>query len=331
MNTPVFDFIGVGNALLDSIALVDDAFLPSVGGAKGGMELIDGETKVKILQSLPQAPVDAPGGSACNTTYALSCLGLKTTFLGKTGPDAEGTFYRETFASVGGDLSRFKSGNLPTGRCLSLVTPDAQRTMRTYLGSASDLSITDISVADFQGSRHAHIEGYMLFNQPLTQHVLECAKLAGCTISLDLSSFEVVHATRAILPDLLRQYVTVIIANEDETSAYFGSSLSYSDMALAFATICPLAVVKLGKSGSLVAQGSHLHTIAPALVEKPLESTGAGDAWAGGFLYGWLQGQPLPVCGSYGSILGAEVVKIMGATLPASHWPSVKEKLQAVA
>ena len=164
-------------------------------------------------------------------------MGASCSFLGKIGNCEEGAFYRDSFAKLGGDITRFKVGSISNGRCLSLVTPDGERTMRTDLGAAMSLSPDEISVSDFVGCTHAHIEGYLLFNESLMLRVIESAKEAGCTISLDLASFEVVNATKSILPGILRNYVDIVFANEEEAAAFTDINEDYSarDVALSYA------------------------------------------------------------------------------------------------
>lgn len=309
--------------MVDSLARVDDAFLARIGGAKGGMELIDADTMEGITRMLDN-PEQAAGGSAANTTLGLARLGLPVSLLGKLGNDAGADFYRRAFAEAGGDCTRLKTGEEPNARCVSLITPDSERTMRTHLGAAMTLEPTEIEVADFSGCQHAHIEGYLLFNQGLTAKILDCAREAGCTISLDLASFEVVQAAAGILPDILRNYVDIVFANEEEAAAFCGPKITDPlEQARHLAGLCGIAAVKLGARGSIIVRDDECLEITskPA---KAIDTTGAGDLWAAGFLYGWLAGKPLRACGAYGSILGAEVVQIIGANIPAQRWTAIK-------
>jgi len=322
-----FKLIGVGSPVVDTLANVDDAFLQAhVPGDKGGMELVDAAAIAEIIGKLDGPLVQAPGGSAGNTAVGVAHLGLPTTFLGKLGNDENAVFYRDSFKAIGGDIERFKTGEVANGHCLSMVTPDSERTMRTDLGAAMTLSPDDVSPEDFAGVDHAHIEGYLLFNRDLLYRVLECAKLAGCTVSLDLASFEVVGAAKDILPDVLKDSVDIVFANEDEAAAFTDMGDDYMGMAAHLSQLCDIAAVKLGKAGSLIQQGNDLHRIEPNLVQA-VDTTGAGDLWAAGFLYGWLSGKDLPTCGRYGSILGAEVVQIMGAAIPADRWEVIRGQL----
>jgi len=323
------DLIGIGAPVVDSVAQISEEFLSQISGAKGGMELINDEIMFSILGKLPAAPVEASGGSAGNTIQCATRLGLKTSFIGKLGNDAAADFYRENFRKVGVDIARFKRAELPNARCLSLVTPDSQRTMRTNLGASLTLSPADVTTADFANCRHAHFEGYLLFNQELALHLLKCAKQAGCSISLDLAAHEVVAANRDLLPKIFAEYITLLIANEDEAATLTGLDKNQPEAtALALGEFCSTAVMNRGKNGSLIAANGELHRIPVNLVENPVDTTGAGDSWLAGFLYGWLNNKPLGISGRYGAILGAEVVQQVGASIPEARWIEIKKQIQ---
>ncbi|MDP0500302.1 MAG: adenosine kinase [Verrucomicrobiota bacterium JB022] len=324
-----FDLIGVGSPIVDTLVHIDEAFLTSRQAEKGGMVLIDEENMQELLKAVP-AGADMPGGSSGNTAYTCSILGLRTTFLGKLGSDEGGKFYRKSFQEVGGNDERFKVGRMANGRCLSLITPDGERTMRTHLGAAATLNPADLSPLDFAGCRHAHIEGYLAFNPDLLEAVLLSAHRAGCTISLDLASFEVVRAARETLPRTLQHYVDVALANEEEAEAFFGAGKTHAEMALQLAKYCRIGIVKAGKDGAYLAEGSSVVHVPAEVVAKPVDTTGAGDIWAAGFLYAWLNGESLEVAGQYGSILGSAIVQHLGPHLPADAWPAVQERLKAV-
>ena len=320
--------IGVGSPIVDDIAQVAEAFLSRVDGGKGGMELVEAEVLADLIGQLETPPAEAPGGSAGNTLFALARMGASATFLGKTGNCVGGEYYRKRFAELGGDSSRFKIGDLPNGRCLSLVTPDAERTMRTHLGAAMTLDPGEISPRDFDGCRHAHIEGYLLFNRDLIAKVLSSAREAGCTISLDLASFEVVEAARDILPDLLSDTVDMVFANEEEAGALTGIRDDYPAMARELARYCEIAAVKAGAAGSWIATGEDLFHAPAERVEEVVDTTGAGDLWAAGFLYGWINGMPLQRCAELGSLLGARVVRQQGSELPDAVWDEVMKRVR---
>ncbi len=317
-----FDLIGVGSPIMDLLAQVSDEFLArNVSGEKGGMVLVDRTEMERIIRLLPGEPGYATGGSAANATYNATRLGLRSTFLGKLGNDELARVYRRRFETAGVDGSRFKQGSVPNARCLALVTPDAQRTLRTDLGAAMTLAPTEITVEDFRGCRHAHIEGYLVFNQALADSVLGAARAAGCTTSVDLSSFEVVNASRSWLFSQFHKGLDVVFANEDEIRALFQDDTSdFPTLAKRLAGYGVIAAVKVGKDGAWIANGSELHRIAPVAVANVVDTNGAGDAWAAGFLFGYLKDWPLPSCGAIASVLGAETVMHIGPIIPQTQW-----------
>jgi sugar/nucleoside kinase (ribokinase family) len=318
--------IGVGNPVVDSIAQIEENFLSQVEGEKGGMVLVDTATITKLTRALANVPTLVPGGSAGNTTFALARMGVPSLFLGKIGNCSLGEFYRKRYADLGGNPERFKIGDVPNGHCLSLVTPDGERTMRTDLGAAMTLLPDEISPDDFRGADHAHIEGYLLFNEALMRKVIESAKAAGCTISLDLASFEVVNAAKAILPGILEDYVDLVFANEEEAAALTNLS-DYEAMAAEMAKYCQIAALKIGPEGSYVAGNGAVEKVAPVKAETLVDTTAAGDLWAAGFLYGWSRRLPLREAARIGSILGSAVVQVEGSELPEETWNSILTEL----
>jgi len=321
-----FDLIGVGSPIMDLLARVPDEFLRRhVAGDKGGMVLVDADEMARIVALLGEAPAHATGGSAANATFNATRLGLRTTFLGKLGHDEAADIYRRTFEAAGVDGRRFKRGPHANARCLALVTPDAQRTMRTCLGAALTLAPEEVSAADFAGCRHAHIEGYLVFNRALADAVLAAARAAGCTTSLDLSSFEVVNASRDWLFAQFRRGIDIVFANEDEIRALFEDHSSpFDTLTRRLAGHGVLAAVKVGKAGAWIGQGDALHRVEPRRVERVIDTNGAGDAWAAGFLFAHLRGWQLPACGEVASLMGAATVSHLGPIIPDAHWPEVR-------
>jgi sugar/nucleoside kinase (ribokinase family) len=325
MSRPAFELLGVGNPIMDILAHVEDSFLQQhVAGDKGGMVLVDDEDIASLLHRIGDRVAMMPGGAAANTTLGATKLGLRTAYLGKIGGDVTAEHYLANFTAAGGDASRFKRASLPNGRCLSMVTPDGQRTMRTHLGAAMTLHPDEVTLADFRGCRHAHIEGYLLFNPALADKVMATARAAGCTLSLDLASFEVVNVARDWIFQQLREGVHIVFANEDEAKALFQQERDYETYARELAQFGGIAAVKMGKDGAWVAQGTDLHRVFPVSVERVVDTTGAGDAWAAGFLYGHLRGKSLAVAGAIGSMMGAETVQHLGASIPDVHWPRLR-------
>jgi len=321
--------IGVGSALVDQLAQVPEAFLATVRGGKGGMVLVDDAEMAAVLARLPRPPAQAPGGSAANTAVGAARLGLPARLLAKVGADANGAFYRQALDAAGvAGVALKESADAPTGRCLALVTPDRQRTMRTCLGASATLSPAEITVADFADCALAHIEGYLLFNDALMQHVLATAKAAGCRVSLDLAAPEIVREKRAVLPRLLREYADIVFANEDEAAEFAGTRDARAALQQLRAC-CPTAAVKLGVRGALIAHGNEVCEV-PARVVKAVDTTGAGDLWAAGFLYGLLNGLSPYDAGCCGAWAGAEVVQVTGAVIPEQGWQRLRCEIAAL-
>lgn len=322
--------IGVGSPIVDLLAQVEESFVEGIDGAKGGMELVSPEAMEALVASLTGPQTIAPGGSAGNTTFAMAKLGLEASFLGKLGLDADGTYYKEQFQALGGDVSRFQgTSDAHTARCLSLITPDGERTMRTDLGAAALLGPQEARATDFAGFDVVHLEGYLLFNRDLMTAVLEATTRGGAPVSLDLGSFEVVKAAADILPDMLKNSVDIVFANEDEAEAFCGTKDPEKALA-ALGELCETAAVKLGGDGALLKRGGETCRVPAVSIEKLVDTTGAGDLWAAGFLAGWTQGKPLETCGKMGAILGGAVVQIVGASLPEPTWTKIQAEIAAL-
>ena len=295
------------------------------GGGKGGMILIDEAACGKMLSLLPECTV-APGGSAGNTLAGLLRLGIQGRMLGKVGRDEQGDLYRERFAKLGGDISSFKfSETTRTGCCICLVTPDSERTMRTYLGAASEITENDYRPEDLDGIDLLHLEGYQLYSPGMFELLLSEAKKRNVPVSFDLSSYEIVKTFRDRIETLLKD-VSIIFANEDEAAEFVGRDKFTPEYALdVLSSYCETAVVKLGKKGALIRRNGETVSVDAELVHA-VDTTGAGDLWQAGFLYGHLTGRDLETCGKLGSALGAEVVSVLGGSIPEEGWQRIIQK-----
>ena len=329
-NSQSIKTLGVGAPIVDILVNIDEDFIKTAGGAKGGMELINSETMSSILSRLNAKPVKAPGGSAGNTVIGLAELGVPVSFLGKIGKDQEGEYYKNRFAELGGDTKNFfRSDSLPTGRCLSMVTPDSERTMRTDLGASASLTPDEISEKNFEGFALVHIEGYLLFAEPLARKVFQLAKKAGCKISLDAGSFEVVRIKKDFFKEILPKYVDILSFNDDEAREYCGEQPGPEKSLDILAEQCPTVCLKLGKKGSLIKHNGEMTKVEANLVQAK-DTTGAGDLWQAGFLWGYLNGLSMKTCGAAGSIVSAEVVQVMGASIPKDKWLESKKKIDSI-
>jgi sugar/nucleoside kinase (ribokinase family) len=319
--------VGVGSALIDILAHEDDAFVDQAGAVKGGMTYVDNEAIDRIMQGTTRTPATVPGGSACNTMVGIGELGGQARFVGKCGNGRMGRLFRSDLEKHGVEPCLFASDS-PTGRVLSIITPDAQRSMLTYLGASAETSPAEIAGMPSDGAAIVHVEGYLLFNRELIQAVLESAKRAGARVSLDLASFNVVEEARDILPDLVAQYVDILIANEDESFAYTG----IRDEAVALEALSrnvDLAVLKLGVRGSRIACGDQRLAVKSYGDGCAVDTTGAGDLWASGFLFGLVNQMPLTQCGDLGSRCGHAVCQVVGANIPADQWQTIRNGMEA--
>ncbi len=317
--------VGVGSALVDILIHEDDEFLEKTGAAKGGMTLVD-NTRIEdtLAMGSGRATVVA-GGSACNTIVGVGQLGGQARFVGKCGTDRWGRQYEHDLGKQNVDPALLRSDS-PTGRALSIITPDAQRTMFTYLGASAEARPQEITAASFTDAAIVHIEGYLLFKPDLIQAALVAAKEAGALISMDLASFTVVEQSLVLLEKLVADFVDILIANEDEARAF--SRQTDENLALdALAQKANIAVLKIGPRGSRISHAGKTIHIQPMGDGTARDTTGAGDLWAAGFLFGLANGYPLEKCGRLGSACGYEVCQVIGANIPDEGWKRIKKLL----
>lgn len=317
--------LGAGSPLIDLLVNVDDAFLQSINAEKGGTVMISIEEIRDIIKAAGTEPTIVPGGSSANTIFGLAELGMPTAFFGKIGRDKEGAIYRDSLLALGARASSLRySDDQSTGCCLSLITPDSERTMRSNFAAASQLQASELTAADFKDVRHFHIEAYQMFLPGLVEPMVAMAKQAGCTLSIDLCAFEIVRNMKERLAALLPQF-DIIFANEDE-AAELGGPGSPEDWAERIGDIVPVACVKLGTQGAIVKSPSGLDRV-KANLTTAVDTTGAGDLWGSGFLYGYLNGYSMAESAWFGSIVSSEVVKVIGTKIPADRWPEIKRQI----
>ena len=318
--------LGLGNALVDILVrITDERLLDSLELPKSCMTLVEESQVNAILARIDRLEKqETCGGSAANTISGLARLGVQTGYIGKIGHDAFGTFF-EAEMKKHGVATRMFFGRAQTGRALGLITPDSERTFATFLGSAVELEGSDLDAELFSGYDIFHIEGYMVQNHRLFETAVRLAKEAGLEVSLDLASHNVVRENIAFLQDMVARYVDIIFANEDEAMAFSGEK-SPADALVTISPRCRIAVVKMGKNGSLVQHKDEHHRIV-SIPAVAVDTTGAGDLYAAGFLYGLIQGYPLAVCGNIGSLLSGKVVEVIGAKLDENKWREVEAAL----
>lgn len=322
--------LGIGNALTDILAVLpDDTLLNTYHLPKGSMQHVDMETGDKIWAALrPLGVKYVAGGSAANTITCTSILGMPSAFIGKIGDDELGLLFKSDQEQYGVKTQLLKSEH-SSGRSMVFVSGgNAERTFAVYLGAALDLVPEDLKPEWFEGYDYFHIEGYLVQNQALARRAIEYAHAAGCIISLDMASYNVVESNLAFLHDVIEKYVDIVFANETESKSF--TKLSSPRAALdEIARLCSIAVVKVGKDGSWIKSGDTVHLI-PAWPADTVDATGAGDTYAAGFLYAHSLGKSLKECGEVGSIIAAKVVEIVGTKIDIPRWKSAKEEIRAL-
>ncbi len=319
--------LAIGNALTDILAILpDESLLEKYHLPKGSMQHVDRETGNKIWSALKTRGARfVAGGSAANTISTTAILGMPSGYIGKIGDDELGSLYWSDLKRNGVKPIMIK-GTEDTGRCMVLITgPTAERTFATYLGAALELVPEDLKEEYFEGRDYFHIEGYLVQNQALIRRAVELARKAGCIISIDLASYNVIESNLAFLHDLVEEYVDIVFANESEAEAFTGKSPR--EAVDEIAKICDIAVVKIGKDGSMIRRGDQYRFIDPWPAVKK-DATGAGDNYAAGFLYGHSIGMPLEVCGQIGSIISAKVVEVVGSKIDVPRWSLAKKEIR---
>ena len=323
------ELIGVGAAIVDWLLDVDDAFLTEhVPGAKGGMEMVETIDPLHgWIETSGKEAGRAAGGAAANTTVGCANLGINAGFMGAIGNDDIGAFFHSELERQNCRPLLRRKEDLATGQVLSMITPDAERTMRTFLGASMLMNPADLSVDDFAGAKVAMVEGYSLFNPELGRAIIETAKAAGCKVALDFASFEVVQASRDLLKELVAGPIDIVFLNEDEAAAWHedGPMAALHDLA----PQVDIAVVKFGKDGAKIMQDGQLYEVGCEPVEAVRDTTGAGDTWAAGFLAGYLRNLPPAACGELAALSAAAVVQQLGATVPAGDWVRLRGWLDA--
>jgi sugar/nucleoside kinase (ribokinase family) len=320
--------LGLGNALVDIMTQLDhDEYLNAFDLPKGSMILVDGARSEKIYdETMHLQKTVRSGGSAANTIHGLANLGVETGFIGKIGTDEMGKVFYDDMAAAGIN-AHLSQSDTPTGRAIALISPDSERTFGTYLGAAIELNHNDLIPELFSQYEIFHIEGYIVQNHSLLEKALKMAREKEMMISLDLASYNVVEANRDFLEEMLRKYVDIVFANEEEARSLTGKEPA--EALEEMMGMCEIAVVKIGKEGSLVKNGNSKFEIGIFPV-KSLDTTGAGDLYASGFLYGLVNGYDLAKCGRIGAILAGKVIENIGPKIDEEGWLVVRKMIQSI-
>jgi sugar/nucleoside kinase (ribokinase family) len=314
-NSPI-DVLGIGNALVDVLAPVDEAFITKNNLARGAMSLIDEARAVELYDVMPSA-VESSGGSAGNTIAGLASFGGKGAFIGKVADDQLGSVFSHDLKSMGVVFETAPmSMSAKTGRCLVMVTPDGERTMNTYLGAGVHLSPVDVEAsADLiKRSSIIYLEGYLFDPEHAKQAfrtASDIARQAGRKVALSLSDGFCVERHRDDFKALVEQKIDLLFANESEITALWQSS-SFDDAVQATMKKCKLAAITRSAQGSIIIADGKITTITAAPVAKVVDTTGAGDQYAAGVLYGLSRGMSMEQCGKLASLAAAEVISHMG-------------------
>jgi sugar/nucleoside kinase (ribokinase family) len=321
--------IGIGSALVDLlIKLDDDQLLDALKLPKGSMILVDEDTKNLIATKAELLEKEmVSGGSAANTIHGLAKLGVDTAFLGIVGNDETGDFF---FADLEKSkiFPKLKRSATASGIASTLVSLDGERTFGTFLGASVELTGDHIADDDFAGFDILHVEGYIVHNHELLESALRKAKAAGLKISLDLASYNVVEDNLEFLKDMVATYVDIVFANEEESRAFTGEAEPLEALRK-LAENSEMAVVKVGKKGSLVMFENVLYKIPPVMTTA-IDTTGAGDLYASGFIYGIIHNMSIMNAGYLGSLMASKVIENYGAKIPETSFVFIKKELESL-
>lgn len=311
--------LGMGNALVDVLALIDDdRLLEQLGLPKGSMQLIDEDRKNalgKVIES--KNPYMASGGSASNTIVGLSKLGIETGFIGRVGNDYYGDYYKKDLEKAGVHSHLIVNNGEASGVATAFISKDGQRTFGTFLGAACNLDIQDLREEDFVGYDYFYIEGYLVQNLELIRGAIAMAKKHGLKVVLDMASYNVVEDTRDFLLEIIPEYVDIVFANEEEAKALF--NLEPEQALEKLAEQVEIAIVKVGADGSWVQKGDDKQFV-PAMKVDCVDTTGAGDLYASGFIYGLIKNLSLRDAGKLGTLLAGNVIQVVGPKMDDSKW-----------
>lgn len=322
--------IGIGNALTDMLVnLRSDEVLEKFDLPRGSMSLVNSEQQKEISKSVSGLPYTLSlGGSADNTIRAMARLGCKVGFIGKVGHDSTGDFFESALDNLG--IQPFiLRGEERSGKCVSLVSPDGERTLVTHLGAAVEMKAEDLKPEIFDGYDCLYVEGYLVQDHNLIRGAIRMAKELGLKVAIDLASFNVVEENVEFLREVISEYVDIVFANEDEARAFSGEEEPVNALQY-ISTMCDLVIVKIGMRGALIKQGSEVSHVGIMAAAKRIDTTGAGDFYAAGFLAGMCEGLTLRQCGTIGAITAGKVIEIVGTTPTEEAWDDVARLVKRV-
>lgn len=323
-----YDIVGIGNSVVDMLANVGEDFLDRHSLAKGTTLLVGGEQAADIYKTMPPT-VSMSGGCVANTMAGMAILGSKTAFIGKVGDDEVGNFFAHDLNSIGVDFSSSKlEANEKTGKCLVFITPDKTRTMATNLGASKFLSEADVHEHIVAGSKMLYLEAYLWdFDGPRSamKKALKIAKKARIKVAMSLSDKLCVQRNREEFVDVVKSSVDILFGNEEEIKSLFKSK-NLDDLVDSILGRCEIIVITCGSKGSFVIT-DNIYKIKPSFGPKLVDTTGAGDLYASGFLYGVLNNYSPIKCGNLASLAAGEVIKHIGARPDATLKEILKKKI----
>lgn len=320
--------LGIGNALVDVMTQIDDdSILAKFGLPKGSMTLVDEGKSIAVKNGTKNFRRNlASGGSAANTIHGLAMLKADTGFIGSIGNDETGNFFENDMKKAGVKTILFRRDSV-TGTAVALISPDSERTFATHLGAAVELGPDDLKPDFFQPYHILYLEGYLITDKSFVEKACSLAKENHMEVALDMASYNVVESKIDDFRDIIGKYVDILFANEEEARSFTG--LDPLKALGKLAEKCSIAVVKTGKDGSLIRRGDEMIKINPMAVDCR-DTTGAGDLYAAGFLYGYAGGLPLNVCGALASILAGNVIELIGARIPENKWQGIRNQIRSI-
>lgn len=322
--------LGIGNALVDALAMLsDDELLCRFGLSKGSMTLIGDEEQKRIQECFGQFDVQrATGGSAGNTMLALANLGIHPGFIGTVGNDEAGHFFADNCVAKGITPYLVELEH-QSGIAYTFISPGGERTFATYLGAAAMMEPEYLMHQMFEGYDYLYVEGYLVQNHALILRAMELARELGLKVCLDLASYNIVEADKDFFTYLVREYVDIVFANEEEARAFTG--VAPEEALELLHEMCEVAIVKLGSKGAMLKRNGEKVLVEAMAVDHVVDTTAAGDFYAAGVMYGLLQGWTLRQCAEMGSLLSGHVIQIVGTKLSDTTWDEIRLEAMRIA
>lgn len=318
--------LGMGNALVDILVRIpNDNILQQFGMPRGSMQLVDTQRSAEIYNAIQSMqPQKVAGGSASNTINGLANLGVATGMIGKIGRDELGQFFLTDLENSGITSHLFTSDSA-TGNCIALISPDSERTFATCLGAAIEMLVSDIQPSLFEGYTHFYVEGYLVQNYELIETALKIAHEKGLMTCIDLASYNVVEDNLDFLKKIIKKYVDVVFANEEEATAFTGKE--DLEALNEIGELADIVIMKQGCKGSIIKYFDDIERVG-IIRANGIDTTGAGDMFAAGFIYGMINGLTPNKCAQAGAILAGNVIEVVGTKMDTQRWNRVRQALK---